>query len=403
MKTALALLFVLVTTVRAVDWPQFRGPTGDGHYVGAPLPIEWGPQRNCVWAANVPGRGWSSPVVYRGRVYLTTAVESDNSYSLRALALDATTGSILWNNEVFRKDASKSPKGHSKNSHASPTPVADGERLYIHFGHLGTACLTLNGDAIWRNAEIEYAPVHGNGGSPVLHNDKLIFSCDGSDKQFVVALDASTGAVAWNTPRGTSPSRGFSFATPHVIDVEGRPHLLSPGSDRLGAYDPATGKELWHFDYRGYSLIQRPVFGHGLVYIQTGYDTPFLHAVRPVSGESVWSHRKAVPNTPSYLLTGDDLLMVSDKGIATCLDAKTGKVHYTERLPTSGFSASPIYDNGKAFIISEDGLGLVLRTGPKFEVLAQNPLKERALASFAAADGALFVRTDTHLYRFEAK
>ncbi|MFO0808553.1 MAG: PQQ-binding-like beta-propeller repeat protein [Gemmataceae bacterium] len=406
--TAALLALSLATPVFADDWPQFRGPTGDGHYRGPALPLRWGPDTNVVWKKAVPGLGWSSPVVWKGRVYLTTAVEDDRGYSLRAVALDAATGDARWSTELFREETGKAPKPHAKNSHASPTPVADDARLYVHFGHMGTAALNYDGTVAWRNSELKYEPVHGNGGSPVLIAGKLIFTADGGDTQRVVALDAATGKVAWQVPRGVGAKKGFSFATPEIIQIDGKPQVVCPGSDVMAAYDPADGREVWRVTYKGYSLIQRPVFGHGLVFLQTGYDTPNLLAVRPGTGDVTatnvaWTHKKAVPNTPSYLLVGDELLMISDRGIATCFDAKTGKVHYSERLPGGGFSASPIFHDGKAYVTSEDGLGLVLQTGPAFKVLAQNPMKERSLASFAAADGALYVRTAEALYKFGAK
>jgi outer membrane protein assembly factor BamB len=411
-RTPHALVTALLTLAAAVpapaaDWPQLRGPTGDGHYAGPALLTEWGPAKNVAWKAPIPGRGWSSPVVCKGRVYLTTAVEQGEKYSLRALAVDAANGTILWDTEVFAHDAAAMPKTHAKNSQASPTPVTDGQRLYVHFGHLGTAALDLDGKVLWRNDTFKYKPVHGNGGSPILVGDKLVFSCDGSDVQLVVALDTATGAVAWKTPRNGGAGKSFSFATPHVITVDGGAQIVSPGSNVLAAYDPGTGREIWRARFDGYSLIQRPVFGHGLVFAQTGFDSPTLLAVKPGRGDVTatnvaWTTKRAVPHTPSFLLVGDELYMVSDRGVVTCLDAKTGKVHWSERLP-GGYSASPIYHDGKIWLTNEEGAGTVLRAGKTFQVLARNDLTERTLASFAAADGALYVRTEKHLYRFGVK
>jgi outer membrane protein assembly factor BamB len=411
MRYTWALVFVVATSVhtgpaRAGDWPQFRGPTGDGHYVGPQIPTEWAPDRNVAWKTPIAGRGWSSPIVWQGRVYLTTAVEKGKQHSLQAVAVDCQTGQIVWQREVFVEDASKAPKPHAKNSRASPTPVTDGRRLYVHFGHMGTAALNFDGNVLWKNESLGYVPVHGNGGSPIVVGDKLIFGCDGTDLQIVVALDTATGKVAWTTPRNANPSKAFSFATPHPITVDGKEQVVSPGSNMTAAYDPATGRELWRVSYNGYSLIQRPVSGHGLVYIQTGFDNPILHAVKPGAGDVtdniVWTYRRSVPHTASYVLAGDELYMVSDKGIATCLDAETGKMHWSERVP-GGYSASPICHDGKIWLTNEDGGGTVLAAGKAFKVLAQNDLKEKTLASFAAADGALYVRTERHLYRFVAK
>jgi len=411
MRHTLTLVIGFATTLGAAtahagDWPQFRGPTGDGHYVGPPIPTQWGPDKNVAWKTPIPGRGWSSPIIWQGRAYLTTAVQQGQRHSLQAVAVDGQSGKVLWQREVLVEDGSKAPTPHAKNTHASPTPVTDGRRLYVHFGHLGTAALDFDGNVLWKNESLGYVPVHGNGGSPIVVGDKLIFSCDGTDKQIVVALDTATGRIAWKTPRNADPSKGFSFATPHLITVDGKEQVVSPGSNMAAAYDPATGRELWRVDYDGYSLIQRPVFGHGLVYIQTGFNNPILHAVRPGAGDVtdriVWTYRRSVPHTASYVLAGDELYMVSDKGIATCLDANTGKMHWSERVP-GGYSASPIYHDGKIWLTNEDGGGTVLQAGKSFKVLAQSDVKEKTLASFAAADGALYVRTERHLYRFETK
>jgi outer membrane protein assembly factor BamB len=412
MRATCSLALVLATALsaapaRASDWPQFRGPTGDGQYVGPPIPTEWGPDTNVVWKTPIPGRGWSSPIIWQGRVYLTTAVEQGRGYSLQAVAIECQSGKVLWHREVFVEDSSKAPMPHAKNTHASPTPATDGRRLYVHFGHLGTAALDFDGKVLWKNETLAYVPVHGNGGSPIVVGDKLIFSCDGTDVQVVVALDTATGKVAWKTPRNANPSKAFSFATPHLITVDAQEQVVSPGSNMVAAYDPATGRELWRVNYNGYSLIQRPVSGHGLIFVQTGFDNPILHAVKPGAGDLtdsniVWTYRRNVPHTASYVLAGDELFMISDKGIATCLDAKTGKVHWSERVP-GGYSASPIHHDGKIWLTNEDGGGTVLQAGKTFKVLAKNDLKEKTLASFAAADGALFVRTERHLYRFGAK
>src|SRR4051812_24042357 len=193
----LLALLLLAAPARAADWPQFRGPTGDGHYVGPPIPTEWGPDKNVAWKTPLPGHGWSSPIVWKGRVYLTAAVEQGGKHSLRALAVDAAAGKLLWDREVFVENGATAPKLHPKNSHASPTPAADDHLLYVHFGHLGTAALDFDGTVLWRNDTLKYDPVHGNGGSPIVVGDKLVFSCDGADVQFVVALDKATGQVAW--------------------------------------------------------------------------------------------------------------------------------------------------------------------------------------------------------------
>jgi outer membrane protein assembly factor BamB len=328
--------------------------------------------------------------------------------SLRALCLDAASGKVLWDNEVFRQNGATAPRKHAKNSHASPTPLIDGGRLYVHFGHQGTACLDLAGKVLWRNNDYPYAPVHGNGGSPILAGEALVFHCDGGDRRFVVALERATGKLLWKADRPGTPVKGFSFGTPLLIAVDGKQQIISPASDVVTALDPGTGNEIWRVRYKGYSVIPRPVYGHGLVFVCTGYETPGLLAIRPDGTGDVtathvaWKTSRAVPHAPSPLLVGDELYLVSDNGTASCLDAKTGRVHWQERLNTT-FSASPVFAAGRVYFQSEDGDGIVVKAGTRFELLARNKLGERTLASYAAADGALFLRTDKHLYRFEAR
>jgi outer membrane protein assembly factor BamB len=365
-----------------------------------------------AWKQALPGLGWSSPIVHDGRIYVTTAVAVPNGaardQSLQALCLDADSGKILWNTEVFLQDAKTSPPIQSKNSHASPTPLLVDQRLYVHFGHQGTACLDLQGKVIWRSREVRYAPVHGNGGTPILVDDKLIFSCDGSDKQIVVALDKATGKLVWQTDRRSQADKRFSFSTPLLITVNGRQQVISPASDVVGAYDPKTGEEIWRVRYDGYSVIPRPVYGHGLLFISTSYNSPTLLAIRPDGKGDVtdthiaWSTKKYAPHTPSLLLVGDELYFVSDNGFASCFDAKTGKVHWQERIG-GNYSASPIHADGKTYFQSEQGVGTVVKASTQFEKLAANDMKERTLASYAAVDGALIIRTDKHLYRIQEK
>jgi outer membrane protein assembly factor BamB len=273
---------------------------------------------------------------------------------------------------------------------------------------MGSACLDLDGQVQWTQTDLHYAPVHGNGGSQALAEDLLVYSIDGSDKQCVVALEAATGKVKWQTDRHSTAGKKFSFSTPLVIDVDGTKQVISPASDMVCAYDLKSGDEVWRVTYDGYSVTPRPVFAHGMVFICTGFTTPSLLAIKPDGKGDVtkthiaWTANKSVPHTPSLLVSGDELYMVSDGAIASCLDAKTGEVHWQERLG-GAFSASPILADGKIYFLSEDGVGHVIKAGTKFERVAKNELKERTLASYAAADGALFIRTAANLYRIEKK
>ncbi|MBI4660529.1 MAG: PQQ-binding-like beta-propeller repeat protein [Verrucomicrobia bacterium] len=392
----------------AEDWPEFRGPTGQGHSTATGLPVEWSSTQNVAWKQAINGTGWSSPVVSDGRIYLTSAVRSQTGpqLSLRALGLDAATGRVLWDSEVFASDAFI--QIHSKNSQASPTPVVERGRLYVHFGHHGTACLNLDGQVLWRNPDLKYPPVHGNGGSPVIADNALIFNCDGGSDPFVVALNKTNGKVLWKVDRTTDAAKTFSFSTPLMITLNGQKQLISPGSNRVCAYDPKDGREIWRVRYDGYSVIPRPVFGHGLVFIGTGFDRPTVMAIRPDGQGDVtethvsWTLSRGAPNTPSLLLVGRELYMVSDAGIASCVDALTGRMHWQERIG-GNCSASPIYADGKIYLQNEPGLGVVLEAGKEFRKLASNALEERTLASYAVSDGALFIRTEKHLYRIQAE
>lgn len=393
----------------AADWPQFRGANSDGRAEAAGLPTEWGPDKNVAWRTEVPGKGWSSPVLVGGKIFLTSAVPVGHGGDLKLVALcyGAADGKLLWEQAVFTQDNQTAPRIHTKNSHASPTPLVDGDRVFVHFGHQGTACLSTDGKILWRNRELSYPPVHGNGGSPVLVDGVLIFSCDGASGPFVVGLNSASGKVRWKYNRPTDSFKKFAFSTPAVITVAGKTQVISPGAGMVSALDPQTGREIWHAKYDGYSVIPQPAFGHGLVFLSTGYDSPMLMAVRPDGRGDVtdthvaWTLQRGAPHTPSPLLVGRELYVVSDAGIASCIDAETGKPIWQERVG-GNYSASPLFADGKIYLQSEEGQGLVIRPGRRFEKLGETGFGERTLASYAIADGAIFVRTEMALYRVEA-
>ena len=414
LSACLLLFFFAVlgtsTALAAEDWPEFRGPTGQGIAKVSNLPAEWSQTKNVVWKKELPGAGWSSPVIVGGRIYLTAGVPAANSseYSLRALALDAKTGEILWTTEVFKEGGNPAPRVHTKNSHASPTPLVHEGRVYVHFGHAGTACLDLDGKVLWRNTALNLLSVHGNGGSPIVVDKALIFNCDGGNEAFVAALDRKTGEVLWKTDRNTNSEQTFSFSTPLLIRVNGHPHVISAGTDMVGAYDPATGREIWRVRYMGYSVVPRPVYGNGLVYVATGFGAPWIFAIRPDGQGDVtkthvaWKTHRGAPLTPSLLQVGDELYALSDNGVVTCFDAPSGEVIWQYRFD-GNYSASPLYADGKLYFQSEQGPAMVLKAGRQYQLLAKNNLGERTLASYAVADGALFIRTAKHLYRVEKR
>jgi len=403
---ALGFAFPLV----AADWPQFRGPSGDGHAEKAHLPVEWDLTKNVSWRQEIAGRGWSSPVVAGGKIFLTTAVPRGNDYSLRALCLNAAKGTVIWDVEVFREDGKIFPGIHSKNSHASPTPVVDGNDLFVHFGHMGTACLSaVDGKTIWAQQTLGYRPVHGNGGSPILAGERLIFSIDGTDRQAVVALDRKTGKVAWQTPRNIRVVKPFSFSTPLLIRVNGQEQLLSAGSGVVMALEPKSGKEIWRVrSGTGYSVVPRPVFGNGLVYLSSGYDEPVFYAISPEGTGDVtdthvlWTAKKGAPRNASPLVVGDAVYLAADNGMLSCLDAKTGKERWSERAGRA-YSASPIYAGGLIYLLDEDGLATVVKPGESYDELARNKMGEKALASYGVDGNALLLRTEKAVYRIETK
>jgi outer membrane protein assembly factor BamB len=398
---AAALLVALrVGTVDAEDWPQFRGPAGPGHSSERHLPLEWSEARNVVWKTPVPGRGWSSPVVAGGRVWVTTAVRGRDGASLRVLSYDADTGREGVNVELFRlRDAALL---NPKNSHASPTPILDGDRVYVHFGAEGTAAITTAGEIVWKT-RIPFTNQHGGGGSPVLYEDLLIFNCDGWDAAFVVALDARTGKQRWKTNRRYPADQAYT--TPLVIRVGDQDQLVSVGAYRAAAYEPRSGREIWRVTYRdGFSNVPRPVYGQGLVFLATGFQQPSLLAVRAdgtgdvTRTHTAWTQQRAAPYTPSPLLVDDLLYTVSDIGIAAALDARTGVPVWIQRLG-GNYSASPVFADGRIYFQSEEGVTTVIAPGREFCVLARNQLDGEMLASMAVSGGSIFIRTDSALYR----
>jgi outer membrane protein assembly factor BamB len=401
----------------ATEWNQFRGPEGNGIARVGALPLEWSETRNVRWKTAVHGRAWSSPVVSGGQVWMTTATEDGRR--LYAVALDRESGRVLHDLELFQVAAPQ--YAHPANTYASPTPVVEKGRLYVTFGSPGTAALdTATGQALWTRRDIECNHFRGAGSSPILFGDLLILHFDGSDRQFVMALDKRTGKTVWRTERsidfkdlgadGKPEAEGDyrkAFATPQVVTVAGRPVLISIGSKATYGYDPHTGKELWRLEERSsHSGSTRPVAGRGLVFYPSGFPTGELLAVRPNGSGDVtnthvaWRVGRSVSRKPSVLLLDDLVFMIGDAGVATCLEADTGAVVWTARVG-GAFSASPLAALGRIYLFSEEGKTTVLEAGRQFKVLAENELEGGFMASPAAAGPALFLRTRTHVYRIQ--
>lgn len=413
-----ARLVVLATTFtpllyaaerEAARWPQFRGPDGQGVAATTKPPTEWSESKNIAWKTDIPGLGFSSPVIWDDQIWLTTAL--NDGKELRAIGLDRHTGQILHN--VLVLSPTEVDKIHDKNSHASPTPVIAEGRLYMHFGTHGAAALdTATGAVLWRNTNLKIKHDGGPGSSPRLFDKLLLVTSDGADHQYVAGLDVDTGEIKWKRERSApyreNPITRRAFATPLLIEHAGRSQLISPAADQLHSYDPATGAELWHVRYTGFSTVPCPVYADGMIFMCTGYFNPELAAIK-VDGKGdvtkshvKWRYRVGVPDTPSPLYFNNRLYIVSDKGIASSLDAKKGTRVWTQRLG-GNYSASPLLAGEHLYFSGEDGITRVLKVGDSPKIVAENKLPGRIMASPVPLGTALFVRTDASLYRIEEK
>ena len=399
--------------ISAKEWTKFRGPTGDGHVTVKSIPLKWSDTENVKWKVSVPGKGWSSPVISKGKIYLTSAVaEGDNQDAadvhreLRVICYDSSDGKELWDTKVFEQKPLKRPI-HHKNSHASPTPIIEDGKVYVHFGHMGSACLDLKGKILWKNNELKYDPLHGNGGTPIIVDNLFFYSADALTNPFVVALDKNTGKVLWKKQRSeTDQSRKFSFSTPTLIRMGGRSQIISPASGAVFSYDSKTGEELWSVDYGGWSVIPKPGVYKNMIYVGTGYERAHILGIRVdekskgnvTESHVEWEITKRAPNTPSFMIVDDLLYFISDGGIATCVEPLTGEIIWQER--TAGpISASPVYFNGMIYFLDEQGKTTVIKAGRKFEIIAENKIKERTLASFGISEGAIYIRSEKSLFR----
>lgn len=399
------------------EWPEFRGPTADGHSAAIGLPLKWSETQNVKWKTPIHGRAWSSPAVWGNQVWITTATEDGRQ--LFAVCVDRTNGKVLLDRKVF-DNPNPEPLGNDVNSYATPSPVIEEGRVYLHFGSPGTICLdTRTFKSLWTRRDLPCRHYRGASSSPVLFQDKLILTFDGADYQYTAALNTRTGETAWRTDRSADwqdldangkpameGDRRKAHSTPVITMVAGQPRLISVGAKAGYAYDPRNGKEIWKVDYKGFSTSLRPVIGNGMAYITTGFGGADLWAVRlngsgNVTNSNVaWKYSKMVPQKPSPLLVDGLLYLVNDSGVVTCLEAKTGTPVWQERMG-GRYSASPLYADGRIYCFSEEGRVVVLKPGRKLEILAENQLESGFMASAAVAGKAFILRTRTHLYRIE--
>jgi len=410
--TILSLLAPVVSVSAGQAWPQFRGPTQQGLSDATQAPLNWSENEHVQWKTALPGEGWSSPVVANGQIWLTAAL--DEGRSLHALCVDLQSGRLVQDLEIFKNEVV--PSKHARNSYASPTPIIENDRVYVHFGSMGTACVDAKtGRKVWENRELKIDHQNGPGGSPALQGDKLLIACDGIDQQYEVALDKASGRVAWKAERSAMPEllklpgdMRKAYGTPLILTVDGQPQSLTTASNRLYAYDPNSGKELWHVDYpRGFSNVPLPVSNGTVVVFSTGFMKPEMWALRldqangdVTSSHLVWKQKAGAPDQSSPLILRDRLYMVSSGGIASCLDLADGRIIWKERIG-GDFAASPVYAADRIYFCDCKGVTTVIAPGDTFKVLARNELESGFMASPAVVGSALILRTKSHLYRIE--
>lgn len=408
--TSIAIAFLIFqnSIVRADDWNQFRGAKENGH-TAARLPLEWSESKNVAWKTEIHGKAWSSAVVWEDQIWMTTATLDGKE--LFAVCVDAVSGKIVHNVRVF--EIAKPMFCIAYNSYGSPTPVVEAGRVWVHFGSAGTACLdTKTGATLWARQDLPCDHLRGAGSSPIVFRNLLIMNFDGADHQYVVALDKETGKTVWKTDRtinyGTDDGDAKkAYCTPTVFEHAGRLQLVSPAAVATIAYDPLSGQELWKVYHGGYNAAARPLYSHGLVFINLESGKRLL-AVKPdglgdvTETHVAWTCGKSTPTRPSQLIVGDNYFMVNDNGVVSCLDIKTGEPVWTHRLE-GRHSASPIYSHGRIYLFGEDGKMPVVAANPKaFELLAENKLDDGCMASPAVYKNSLLIRTTKNLYRIDS-
>jgi outer membrane protein assembly factor BamB len=396
-------LLTITATISAEGWNQFRGASGNGK-TPADLPLEFSESDGVAWKVPLAGKAWSSPVIWKKQIWVTNALP--DGHKLWALCFDLETGKKIHDILVF--DVAEPQFCIAKNSYASPTPVIEEGRIFVSFGAHGNACIdTATGKTIWERRDLQCNHHRSPASSPVPYGDLYILHFDGFDKQYVVALDKETGKTRWTHQRAfnfrtDNGDRKKAYGTPAVITHKGLTQLISPAAVATESLDPLTGKLLWTAYTGGMNASARPIYGHGLVFITNGMGQ--MSAVRPegkgkLAGKNIaWASKRGVPKKSSLILDGKLLFMVSDLGVASCVDAETGKAHWTDRLG-GNYAASPIFARGRIYFFNEDGEIPVIEAGKKFKLLARNKLADGFMASPAISGNSLILRTKSNLYR----
>lgn len=391
---------------RSENWSSFRGVNSQGQSAEKDLPVTWTDTNNIAWKTELPGEGWSSPIVYDGIVYITTT--TDEGTSCRVLSIDSHTGTTNWDTEVHRQNPGAKRK---QNSYATPTPVADGNHIYAAFADGTVVAVDTNGKIAWKNNDVAFHSLHGLGASPILVDGLLIMPFDGSspdqkelgwkipwDQAVVLAIDAKTGKTAWKGKRDASR---VGHVTP--IAVSNGRRIISAAGDQVAAFDTATGERIWSVYSQGEGVTPTPVVGDGVIYTSSGFEEPTIRAIRlggsgdVTNSHIVWEQKKGVPAMPSPLLVRPHLYTITRDNILYCISANDGIPIWNKRL-TGTHSASPLYADGRIYILSETGTTLVLAPGDEYKELASNPLDEKCLASMAVSDGHFFIRGINHLF-----
>ncbi len=404
-----AVWLVVAGGAEAADnWPGFRGPNGDGTSSATGLPVTWSEQEHVVWKTPIHGKGWSSPVIWGDQIWMTTAPEDGKQ--LYAVCVDRQSGEIVHDILVF--EIAEPQYCIPFNSYASPTPVVEEGRVYVHFGAHGTACLdSKTGEKLWMRQDLPCNHFRGPASSPILYKNLFIVAFDGFDLQYVVALDKETGKTVWRRDRnidyGTEDGDAKkAYCTATIIQVNGKPEMIYPSAGATIAYDPLTGEEIWRVRHGGMNASAKPLFGGGRLYINTAAGGFKMFAMRPTGTGDLtdtnvdWKASQGIPTRSSQLLIGPRLYMVSDAGVATCMSAQTGKPVWQQRLEGE-FSSSPVCADGKIYFCNQDGVTFVVAAEPKYKLVATNRLDDGFMASPAIYDKALYLRGKTHLYRIE--